>query len=174
MRLPLTACEVPCVRFPRVVRQASPAATTACPSFGQHSVLGGWLGLSIQSFRSEPCHVCSMPSLRDFHPQSRRPLLGAPHLTFLQSLPMRCRCPFTRKRRRTAALQNAIARTKASERPSGFGVRRFCAAFVERATLRERCLKKLVIILTRPATNQIQGLVIECDAARRSRLFEAD
>src|SRR6266508_3521785 len=45
-----------------------------------HSVLGGWLSLSIQSFRSEPCHVCCMPSLRDFHPQSRRPLLGAPIL----------------------------------------------------------------------------------------------
>src|SRR2546422_4910884 len=84
VRRPLTACEVPCVRFSNVVRLASPAATLACPSFKQHSVLGGWLSLSIQSFRSEPCHVYSMPSWRDFHPQSRRPLLGAPHFSFLR------------------------------------------------------------------------------------------
>src|SRR5438876_6660815 len=82
VRLPLTACEVPCVCFQRVVRLASPAATLACPSFWQHSVWDGWLSLSIQSFRSEPCHVCFMPSLRDFHPQSRRPLLGAQLVSF--------------------------------------------------------------------------------------------
>ena len=82
VRLPLTACEVPCVRFTKVVRLASPSATSACPSFVQHSVLDGWLSLFIQFFSSEPCHV-SMPSLRDFHPQSQRPLLGALHFTFL-------------------------------------------------------------------------------------------
>jgi hypothetical protein len=80
VRLPLTACEVPCVRFQKVVRPASLLAMLASPSFWQHSVLGGWLDLSIQFFRSEPCHVCFMPSSRDFHPQSRQPLLGAPHL----------------------------------------------------------------------------------------------
>jgi hypothetical protein len=62
VRLPLTACEVPCVCFQRVVRLASPAAMPACPSLRQHSVLGGWLGLSIQFFRSEfvmfiPCQL---------------------------------------------------------------------------------------------------------------------
>src|SRR5207249_1401047 len=82
VRLPLAACEVPCVRFQEVVRLASPAATPACPSSRQHSVLGGWLDLSIQFFRSEHCHVVFMSILRDFHPQSRRPLLGAPHLSF--------------------------------------------------------------------------------------------
>src|SRR2546427_4261162 len=63
------ACEVPCVRFQKVVWLASLAATLACPSFRQHSVLGGWLDLSIQFFRSEPCHVCFMPSLRTFTPE---------------------------------------------------------------------------------------------------------
>ena len=56
-------------------------------------------------------------------------LLTAQRRISLFCNPCRCRCPLTRKRRRTAALQNAIARTKAPKRrPAGFGVRRFCAA----------------------------------------------
>ena len=67
----------------------SPAATPACPSSRQHSVLGGWLELSIQFFRSEHCHAVLKSIFRDFRPQSRRPLLGAPHLTFWA--PAQCR-----------------------------------------------------------------------------------
>src|SRR5438445_386162 len=54
VRLPLAACESPCVCFQTVVRSSAPAAgVCACPSVRQHSGLGGWLDLAIQFFRSE-------------------------------------------------------------------------------------------------------------------------
>src|SRR5437867_10325980 len=57
VRLPLAACESPCVRFQTVVRPSSPTADACtCPSVRQHSGLGGWLGLSPQVFGSgSPC-----------------------------------------------------------------------------------------------------------------------
>src|SRR6266516_1707121 len=67
VRLPLAACESPCVCFQTVVRSSAPAADAcACPSVRQHSGLGGWLGLSTQVFRSGSpfmfscCRSCSV------------------------------------------------------------------------------------------------------------------
>jgi len=67
VRLPLAACESPCVRFQTVVRLSVPSAgACACPSVRQHSGLGGWLGLSTQVFRSGSpfmfscCRSCSV------------------------------------------------------------------------------------------------------------------
>src|SRR5437667_8258015 len=53
VRLPLAACEFPCVRFQAVVRLlASSEVASACPSVRQHSGLGGWLSLPTRFFRS--------------------------------------------------------------------------------------------------------------------------
>ena len=85
VRLPLAACEFPCVRFQSVVWSSAPAEdASTCPSDRQHSGLGGWLSLPTRSFRSGllfmfSCYrSCSV--WRDFHPQSRQTFTGAPHL----------------------------------------------------------------------------------------------
>ena len=52
---------------------AAPSGAVTCPSSRQHSGWGGWLGLSIRSFRSGSlfmfscCRACSV--WRDFHPR---------------------------------------------------------------------------------------------------------
>ncbi len=67
VRLPLAACELPCVRFQAVVRpSASLAGAWACPSARQHSGLGSWLGFPTQFFRAGAlfmfscCRSCSV------------------------------------------------------------------------------------------------------------------
>jgi hypothetical protein len=82
--LPLTACEVPCVRFSKFVRLAPSNVASAFPGSEQHSVSGGWLGLSIHSFRSESCPVLhskleglSPPELTTFAWRTASHFLGA-------------------------------------------------------------------------------------------------
>ena len=53
VRLPLAACEFPCVCFPKVVRPSSPAAAGDSPGLGLHSGLGGWLGPTPRFVNSE-------------------------------------------------------------------------------------------------------------------------